>query len=107
MKVFICIVLFAAIAAAIPVENVQGILSSDLHKVATDESARTLSDHLIAPEPTHVVADSKSQTENSNRDKRFIFFKFFAPLPVVYAAPAPVVYSAPVVKTVVCVTFFT
>lgn len=93
MKVIICVVLLAAIAVAIPVEIAQETLSGDLHNVAADESA---------PEPTNIVDDSKTQSENSNRDKRFIFLKLFAPVPVVYTAPAPVIYSAPVVKTVVC-----
>lgn len=92
MKVFICVVILAAIAAAIPVENAQETLTA----------SRALSEQLTAPEPTHMAEDSKTQIENSNRHKRFIFLKLFAPVPVVYAAPAPVVYSAPVVRTVVC-----
>lgn len=102
MRVFICVVLLAAFAVAIPVENEQENRNVGSHKIAAVESARKLPEHLTAPEPTHIIEDSKTQTKNSNRDKRFIFFKLFAPAPVVYAAPAPVVYSAPVVKTVVC-----
>lgn len=95
MKVFICVVLLATIATAIPVENAQ----EDLHeRSASSSSEKALPEEPIAQDPTHVVEDAKTQTEDASRDKRHIFFHS---LPVVYAA-APVVYAAPVVKTVVC-----
>lgn len=94
MKVFICVVLLATIAIAIPVENVQ----EDFHERSAESSEKALAKEPIAQDPTHVVEDSKTQTEDASRDKRHIFFHSW---PVVYAA-APVVYAVPVVKTVVC-----
>lgn len=98
MKVFICVVLLATIAIAIPLENAP----EELHKRSPESPEKALPEEPIAQEPTHVVEDSKTQTEDAIRDKRHIFFHSW---PVVYAAApavyaAPVVYSAHVVKTV-------
>lgn len=97
MKVFMCLFLLAAIAAAIPVKNPQE--SHDVHKTVAGESARALSLQLTASEPKQIFEDLKTQTENSNRDKRFLFFGLLPS--AVYVAPAPILYSAPVVETVV------
>lgn len=92
MKVFVCVVLLATIAIAMTVENA----AENFHKRSAESSEEALSQEPIAQEQTHVVEDSKTQTEDANRDKRHIFFHSW---PVVYAA-SPVVYAAPVVKTV-------
>lgn len=120
MKVFICVVLLAAIAAAIPVKKASTEdLNADYHnkseEISADDSEELLSestenaipDELSAPEPSQIVEDINTQSENSNRDKRFIFFYSW---PAVYAAPVvyetPVIYETPVVKTVICFILF-
>lgn len=98
MKVFLCVIVLATIATAIPLDNAP----DDLHKHSAESSENALSEEVA-----HVVEGSKTQTEDANRVKRHFLFSSW---PVVYAAPvvyeSPVVYETPVVKTVIYFSLF-
>lgn len=89
MKVFICVVLFAAIASAIPVENIPTPEPTD--SIEGAESKTEVSPQLNQAE--NPIPTEDAQSENAKRNKRFIFFSLG--LPAVYAYPSSVVYAAP------------
>lgn len=94
MKVFICVILFAAIASAVPVKNTPAPEPTE-----SAENPGSSTELIAQPNPLenpNPIEDLNTQSENADRNKRFVFFsKYF------YSYSTPVVYSTRYVDPVV------